>query len=51
MLPNIRSDVYILNEGDIENIRKPLAKYHYKLHGETIKKTVMLPISRTCIFQ
>ncbi|EBF6501080.1 transposase, partial [Salmonella enterica subsp. enterica serovar Typhimurium] len=41
VLPNIRSKVYILNEGDIENIKKSLTRFHYKTHGETIKKTLV----------
>lgn len=39
-LPNERSRVFILNERDINNIRKSLITYHYKVNGDTIKKTL-----------
>ena len=39
-LPNERSRVFILNERDINNIRKSLIMYHYKVNGDTIKKTL-----------
>ena len=39
-IPNERSRVFILNERDINNIRKSLITYHYKVNGDTIKKTL-----------